>query len=59
MINLKDLLLFNFPGLNIVTYDYKDPKLKESIEELKDAIKISKNSTTTIQQLVLANPVST
>jgi hypothetical protein len=33
--NLKELLLFNFPGLNVVTYDYKDPKLKESIEQLR------------------------
>ena len=34
-INLKELLSFNFPGLNIVTYDYKDPRLKESIIQLR------------------------
>ncbi|CAF0765085.1 unnamed protein product [Rotaria sp. Silwood1] len=33
--NLKELLLFNFPGLNVVTYDFRDPLLKESIEQLK------------------------
>jgi len=37
-VNLKELLLFNFPGLNIVTYDYKDPQLKQSVEQLKIAI---------------------
>ncbi|CAF0752841.1 unnamed protein product [Rotaria sordida] len=33
--NLKQLLWFNFPGLNVVTYDFRDPLLKESIEQLK------------------------
>ncbi|CAF2393674.1 unnamed protein product [Rotaria sp. Silwood2] len=33
--NLKKLLLFNFPGLNVVTYDFRDPLLKESIQKLK------------------------
>ena len=28
--NLKDLLTFNFPQLNIVTYDYKDQRLQAS-----------------------------
>lgn len=51
--NLKDLLLFNFPGLNVVTYDYKDPMLKESLTQLKHAIEKYKNSTTTIQHLVV------
>ncbi|CAF3052764.1 unnamed protein product, partial [Rotaria sp. Silwood2] len=53
LINLKELLLFNFPGLNIVTYEYKDPRLKESVTELKRAVEKYKNSATTIQQLVL------
>ncbi|CAF2529367.1 unnamed protein product [Rotaria sp. Silwood2] len=35
LVNLKELLLFNFPGLNIVTYDYKDAELKQSLEELR------------------------
>ncbi|CAF3354738.1 unnamed protein product [Rotaria sp. Silwood2] len=56
LINLKNLLLFNFPGLNIVTYEYKDPKLKESVTELKHAIEKYKNSTTAIQHLVLTCP---
>mgnify|MGYP006892778956 CR=1 FL=1 len=42
--NLKQLLVFNFPGLNIVTYDYKDPKLKESTEQLKEFRKQNKTS---------------
>ncbi|CAF3014614.1 unnamed protein product, partial [Rotaria sp. Silwood2] len=58
LINLKELLLFNFPGLNIVTYEYKDPKLKESVTELKHAVEKYKNSTATIQQLVLTYPNS-
>ena len=53
--NLKELLLFNFPGLNIITYDYKDPKLRESVSELKHAAEKYKNSTTTIQQLVASS----
>jgi len=52
--NLKELLLFNFPELNVVTYNYKDPELKESIEELKKY----KNSTTTIKELVFIDPFS-
>lgn len=52
--NLKELLTFNFPGLNIVTYDYDDPRLKTSMEELKEAVKhYSHVSSTTIQRLVL------
>jgi hypothetical protein len=35
--NLKELLEFNFPGLNVVVYDYKDPLLKESMDNLKNA----------------------
>jgi hypothetical protein len=57
LINLKELLLFNFPGLNIVTYGYKDPQLKESIEKLKDAAEKYKNSTSTIENLILPSPV--
>ncbi|CAF1114346.1 unnamed protein product [Rotaria sordida] len=56
LINLKDLLLFNFPGLHIVTYEYDDPKLKESMTALKHATEKYKNSTTTIRQLVLTCP---
>ena len=35
--NLKELLLLNFPELNVVTYDCRDPKLQQSIEQLKVA----------------------
>ncbi|CAF1234907.1 unnamed protein product [Rotaria sordida] len=58
LINLKDLLLFNFPGLHIVTYEYDDPKLKESMTALKHATEKYKNSTTTIRQLVLTSPLA-
>lgn len=37
LIKLKELLEFNFPGLNVVTYDFKDPELHKSMEELKSA----------------------
>jgi hypothetical protein len=45
-VNLKKLLLFNFPELNIITYDYKDPMLKKSLEQLQFATKKYKHSTT-------------
>jgi len=35
--NLKSLLEFNFPGLNVVVFDYKDPLLHESMDDLKAA----------------------
>lgn len=35
--NLKALLEFNFPGLNVVVHDFKDPLLRESMEKLKMA----------------------
>ena len=50
--NLKNLLIYNFPGLNVVTYDYKDPVLKDSIEEWKIAMKKYRNSTVAINHLV-------
>ncbi|CAF1309142.1 unnamed protein product [Rotaria sp. Silwood1] len=33
--NLKELLEFNFPGLNIIVYDFKNPLLQESMDNLK------------------------
>jgi hypothetical protein len=52
---LKDLLVFNFPGLNVVTYDYKDRELKSSIEACRDFAKSPKSkSTKTIKHLVLS-----
>ncbi|CAF4867032.1 unnamed protein product, partial [Rotaria sp. Silwood1] len=59
LINLKELLLFNFPGLNIVTYEYKDPRLKESVTQLKREMEKYKHNTTTIQHLVMSLPDST
>jgi hypothetical protein len=59
LIKLKELITFNFPGLNVVTYDHKDPQLKASMEELKNAVKKYENSTITIQQLVLPHLPST
>ncbi|CAF0828789.1 unnamed protein product [Adineta steineri] len=56
--NLKELLIFNFPGLDIVTYDHDDPQLKESLEELKNSAEKYLNSTTTIQKLVMNCPTS-
>lgn len=53
LLNLKNLLLFNFPELNIITYDFEDPALKESIEQLKKEIEKDHNRTETIQKLVL------
>ncbi|CAF2528768.1 unnamed protein product [Rotaria sp. Silwood2] len=33
--NLKELLEFNFPGLNVVVYDFKNPSVQESMDDLK------------------------
>ena len=37
--NLKELLSFNFPELNILTYDYRSPLLQQSVEQLEIAAK--------------------
>ena len=50
--NLQELLEFNFPGLNVLTYDFKDPHLKESVERLKAEMKRRKHSSSTVSQLV-------
>ncbi|CAF0807429.1 unnamed protein product [Adineta ricciae] len=48
LVNLKDLMLFNFPGLNIVTYDYKNPLLRDSIEQLEmNSRRFDRKTTTT------------
>jgi hypothetical protein len=57
LVNLKEFLLFNFPGLNIITYDYNDPRLKESLEQLKLAMEQYKTFTPTIDHLVRFNPL--
>ena len=55
LIKLKELLQFNFPGLNIVTYHFKDPLLSKSMEELKVAAEKSKRSSLTLNHLIF-NP---
>ncbi|UJR32839.1 hypothetical protein I4U23_020301 [Adineta vaga] len=49
--NLKELLMFNFPGLNIVTYDHDDPQLKVSIEELEKFMEAHLTATTSTHGL--------
>ncbi len=50
---LKDLLVCNFPGLNIVIYDYKDRELKSSIEACRDFAQSPKSkSVKTLKHLV-------
>ena len=43
LVNLKELLVFNFPGLNVITHDYKDPMLRDSIEQLELAVRMYKH----------------
>jgi hypothetical protein len=50
--NLKDLLEFNFPGLNVVVHDYKDPLLKESMENLKLGEEKLRNNALSLKGLV-------
>jgi hypothetical protein len=52
---LKDLLVFNFPNLNVVTYDFKDQRLKSSIEACRDFAKSPRSkSIRTLKHLVLS-----
>ena len=51
LVNLKKLLLFNFPGLNVITYDYKDPMLTESMEQLEFAAAKYRRNIKTISKL--------
>ena len=51
--SLKDLLEFNFPGINIVTYHFKDPLIKESMEQLKKAAEKNKIPSLTLKQRFL------
>jgi hypothetical protein len=53
--NLKELLEFNFPGLNVVVHDYKDDLLKESMENLKLAAEEARKTSLFLNGLVL-NP---
>ena len=50
---LEQLLKFNFPELNIVTYRHDDPALKECREKARRAIANMGRSTSTIGKLVL------
>lgn len=50
--NLENLMKFNFPGLKVATYDYEDCALKESVKQLKKAMKRYDQMTPTIDKLV-------
>lgn len=52
--NLKDLLEFNFPGLNVVVLDYKDPLLKESMDNLKLAEEKTQKTALCLKSLVFS-----
>lgn len=52
---LKELLEFNFPSLNVVVYDYKDPLLHESMEQLKIAESNLKKDSSALKTLMF-NP---
>ena len=55
---LKELLQFNFPGLNVATYHFTDPLLSASMEEMKAAAEKPKTSSHTLNQLILNQKVS-
>lgn len=51
--SLKDLFSLNFPGLTIVTYDYKDPELKSSTDTCLNFNRTARStSLSTLQNLV-------
>jgi hypothetical protein len=55
--NLKELLEFNFPGLNVVAYDHKNPLLEESMDALKlQEAKSKQNSTSSSLRQLVFNP---
>ena len=55
---LKDLLIFNFPDLNVVTYDFKDPRLKSSIEACRDFAKSPKSKSMKTLKYLISSPLN-
>lgn len=51
---LKELLQFNFPGLNIVTHHFTDPSLRKSMEALKEADEKFNRTSLSLSHLVMA-----
>lgn len=50
---LRDLLIFNFPDLNVITYDFNDKQLKSSIQACRQFAKSLKSkSTRTIKHII-------
>ncbi|CAF4692046.1 unnamed protein product, partial [Rotaria sp. Silwood1] len=54
---LKDLLVFNLPNLNLITYDFKDPQLKSSIEACRNFAKSPKAQSTEAIKFLLPSPL--
>jgi hypothetical protein len=55
---LKDLLVFNFPNLNVVTYDFKDPRLISSIQACRDFAKSPKSKSIKTLKYLVSTPLS-
>jgi hypothetical protein len=57
--NLKELLICNFPGLNVITYDYKDQELKPSVVACRDFAKSPKSkSVKTLEHLISPSSIN-
>jgi len=54
---LKDLLVFNFPNLNVVTYDFKDRQLKSSIEACREFAKSPKSKSCKTLKYLITSPL--
>jgi hypothetical protein len=54
---LKELLMFNFPQLNVVIYDFNDPQLKSSIEACRTFAKRPYTQSTKAIKYLLASPL--
>ncbi|CAF0907796.1 unnamed protein product [Rotaria sordida] len=54
---LKDLLVFNFPNLNVITYDFNDPQLKSSIKACRDFAKSPKAQSIETIKFLLPSPL--
>ncbi|CAF0762924.1 unnamed protein product [Adineta ricciae] len=54
---LQELLVCNFPELHVITYDFKDPELKSSIEACREFAKSPKSRSIRTLQYLIRSPL--
>ncbi|UJR20305.1 hypothetical protein I4U23_023436 [Adineta vaga] len=55
---LQELLVFNFPDLNVVTYDFKDPALISSIKACREFAKSPKSKSIRTLKYLIPTPLT-